>query len=547
MDLRLQQLDGLERRPIALWRERGWWGRAPLWERVERTATAEPGRAAVLDAGHVLTYGSLWSSALRYAAAIRSAGLGRRDIALVQLPNWHEFVIAAVAAEISEVVFAFCPVQWGLRETTRALQLIRPKLWITTRSPRSNDDRGALITEVLQAAGKSALTTVLLRSGSLPSAQRAENWLPAFDLPERRMFDPGHGTDPVEIAVTSGSTGDPKGVLHVHDSAILTINSTIQRQAITASDIIHLAVPVGHTFGYFYGVRCALQAGATLLLQERWNAGQMAELVATHKASVSLGPSAFLIDLLALGSAALEPLASLRLFTHGGDSLPSPLVRNLMEAMPFRISRAFGMTEFGHACSTDARTTREQCMRSVGTPQSEMMLKIQDDAGRDLPPNQEGRIVVSGPFLFAGYITPDTINQDVLSLGGFFDTGDLGIVDEEGCLQITGRVKNVIRRGAETIPVSLLEDLIASNPAVIHAVVVGIPNFRLGEVPVACVQLKPGCTLSLDDVGAMFEAERITKKFWPADLRIFNEWPVGATGKIDRRLIAERVQASVQS
>ena len=107
----------------------------------------------------------------------------------------------------------------------------------------------------------------------------------------------------------------------------------------------------------------------------------MAELVEKHKASVSLGPSAFLIDLLALGSAALEPLASLRLFTHGGDSLPSPLVRNLMEAMPFRISRAFGMTEFGHACSTDARTTPEQCMRSVGTPQSEMMLKIKDDAG----------------------------------------------------------------------------------------------------------------------------------------------------------------------
>ena len=90
--------------------------------------------------------------------------------------------------------------------------------------------------------------------------------------------------------------------------------------------------------------------------------------------------------------------------------------------------------------------------------------------------------------------------------GGFFDTGDLGIVDEEGYLQITGRVKNVIRRGAETVPVSLLEDLIASNPPSSMRSWLEYRMFRLGEVPVACVQLKPGCTLSLDDVGAMFEA-----------------------------------------
>src|SRR5688500_14545456 len=100
MDPRLRELDGLERRPIALWRKRGWWGRSPLWERVERTAATEPGRPAVLDSGRVLSYRELWSSALHYAAALRHTGLGRRDIALVQLPNWHEFAIAAVAAEI---------------------------------------------------------------------------------------------------------------------------------------------------------------------------------------------------------------------------------------------------------------------------------------------------------------------------------------------------------------------------------------------------------------------------------------------------------------
>jgi acyl-CoA synthetase (AMP-forming)/AMP-acid ligase II len=222
-------------------------------------------------------------------------------------------------------------------------------------------------------------------------------------------------------------------------------------------------------------------------------------------------------------------------------------VRNLIETMPFRISRAFGMTEFGHVCSTDAGTTREQCMWSVGTPQPEMTVEIQDEAGRNVSPGREGRIMVRGPFLFAGYLTPETVDQDVVGRDGFFDTGDLGIMDEQGCLQITGRVKNVIRRGAETVPVSLLEDVIASNRAVIHAVVVGIPDSRLGELPVACVQLKSGCSLSLAEIEAMFEARNITKKFWPTDLRIFKQWPVGVTGKIDRRMIAEQIRGSAQS
>ena len=128
-------------------------------------------------------------------------------------------------------------------------------------------------------------------------------------------------------------------------------------------------------------------------------------------------------------------------------------------------------------------------------------------------------------------------NQSVLDADGFFDTGDLGTMDEDGYLRITGRIKNVIRRGAETVPVSFLEDVIASHPDVLHAVVVGVPDERLGEAPFACVQLKPGRMLSFADIEQLFAREQVTKKFWPVGLKIFEQWPTGATGKIDRRLI----------
>jgi non-ribosomal peptide synthetase component E (peptide arylation enzyme) len=537
MDPRLIDLHHMKSRPGQLWRERGWWGRTSLWQRVRETALQQPAKAAVFDCDRVVSYESLWREAVTHGSAMRAHGLEKGDVVLVQLPNWHEFVTLAVSAEVSGVIFAFCPIQWGLRESVRALRLTRPKIWFTSRYPRANEDRAPLIQSALQELGEAAPSVVLIRSSDLAGAVLLDKWLDDIEVDVNAAVSGGRGSDPLEIAVTSGSTGDPKAVVHTHDSAVLTVDSTIDRQNIGSSDIIHLAVPVGHTYGYFYGVRCALQAKGTLLLQSRWDAHMMIELAKRHAPTVSLGPSAFIIDLLGIDRRELTPLSSLRVFTLAGDSLPAPTVRRAIETMPFRISRALGMTEFGHVCSTDASTPVEACIDTLGTPQPEMIVRIVDDKDQDVPPGTEGRIVVQGPFLFAGYLTEKGVNQNVLDPNGFFDTDDLGTMDDLGYLRITGRVKNIIRRGAETVPVSFLEDVIASHPDVVNAVVVGVPDERLGEAPFACVQLKPGRTISYADIERLFAQQQVTKKFWPVGLKIFKQLPTGATGKIDRQMI----------
>ena len=310
MDPRLVDLGALERRPAASWRERGWWGRPPMWERVREVAATTPGKPAVIDGDEVISYGALWEDGLRQAAAMRRAGLARGDIILVQLPNWHEFVILAVAAETAGIVLAFCPIQWDLRETLRALRLTRPRIWVTTRYPWANENRASLIAEVRSALGADAPRTLLVRSREAESATAFDRWAGDVEINRQAPVAGARGADPLEIAVTSGSTGDPKGVLHVHNSAIATINSTISRQGIGPSDIIHLAVPVGHTFGYFYGVRCAMQSRACLLMQSRWDPQVMVDLAVRHRFTVSLGPSAFVIDLLRLDRAQIAPLSS---------------------------------------------------------------------------------------------------------------------------------------------------------------------------------------------------------------------------------------------
>ncbi|GEM_PF-2272356 len=546
MDPRLARLRRVTDRPVALYRNRGWWGQQPLWARVRDRAAAAPDMPAVIDDAGALTYGRLWQQSVACAKALKEAGLEPHDIILVQLPNWHEFVELAIGAESAGVVFAFCPIQWGLRETARALDLIRPKIWFTTTQPRPNDDRSTLIGEALAKCGIGASAVVLVRSDHGPPQSRTlGDW--RGDLSVRADLAGGDGSDPLEIAVTSGTTGDPKGVLHVHDTALAAVQSTIRRQRLGPTDVVHLAAPVGHTYGYFYGVRCALQAGGTLVLQDKWEARAMIDLVARHGVTVSLGPSAFILDLLSLAPSERAPLHRLRVFTVAGDALPAPVARRAVTELPFRISRAFGMSEFGHAVSTDLETPRERVIDSVGTPQPEVELRIADERRRPVPPGTEGRILVGGPFVFAGYVAPDSIDEDILGDDGLFDTGDLGLIDDEGCLHITGRVKNVIRRGAETVPASLLEDVIAAHPDVINAVVVGRPHPRLGEVPVACIQLRPGRSLSDRDLAALFEQAGVTKKFWPVEIHPFSSWPLGPTGKIDRRSILERVLASTDA
>jgi cyclohexanecarboxylate-CoA ligase len=289
-------------------------------------------------------------------------------------------------------------------------------------------------------------------------------------------------------------------------------------------------------------MRCGLQAGAALVLQERWDAEALGHLAERYGVTVSLGPAAFLIDLLASAPETMAGLRRMKLFTQSGDPLPRPVAERALAAFPFRVSRALGMTEFGHVTSTDANSPREQVIDSAGSPQPEIELCIVDETKRPVAAGAEGRILVRGPFVCAGYLMADGSIRDVTDADGFFDTGDLGRLDAEGYLHVTGRLKNIIRRGAITVPVADLENVLAAHPAVAHAVIIGRPDPRLGEVPVACVQFRSGRSLTMDDVRDLFAGQGITKEFWPAALVVVDEWPRGATDKIDQRRLLEMAE-----
>ena len=492
------------------------WPRRTLWDDVARHASDHPDATAVSDGGGGYTYRGLVDATLRLAGRYRHKGVRHGDVVIVQMYGVRQFVPAFLAAErLGAVVSPVLPAING-NAFSEMVGLARPALVVTANDP---DTVGAM-------GGTPVVSTSASGAGPVLDEMLGERG-PAGVLP-----DPPGPQDLAELAFTSGTTDRPKGVLHTHATATAGILSTIARQGIGPSDVVHVALPVGHNFGYFYGVRLGLHAGARVVLQERWSPDLMLDLSARYGVTVSSGPPAFLVDLLACRSTWRGRLDSLRLFTCAGAKLRSDVAEEVVAGLPGRMSKAFGMTEVGHVCSTASDSPTEKLITTEGHPHPEIEMRVLGPDSGCLGRGEEGEVAFRGPFLMVGYHggrSPGAIDQQ-----GFFRTGDLGYADRDGYLVITGRVKNMVIRGGENIPAERVERALAGHELLEEAAVVGVPDRRLGERPVACVRVRPGFVPGARDLAGFLQRAGIPPIHCPEAVVVVDEIPRGPTGKVRR-------------
>ena len=502
------------------------WPRRTLWDDVARHALERPDATAVSDGDGDYTYRELVDVTLRLSGRYRQTGVRHGDVVIVQMPGVRQFVPAFLAAErLGAVVSPVLPAIDG-KAFGEIAELARPALVVTANGPDTLEGIG--VTPVVSAVPSGAgpvLDELLDGSG-------AGGGLP----------DPPGPHDLAELAFTSGTTDRPKGVLHTHATATAGILSTVSRQGIDASDVVHVALPVGHNFGYFYGVRLGLHAGAHVVLQARWNPDRMLEVCERYGVTVSSGPPAFLVDLLGCRSGWRGRLDSLRLFTCAGARLVPDIAEEVVDKLPGRMSKAFGMTEVGHVCSTAAGSPEHKLLTTEGHPHPEIQMGVLGPDGEWSGREQEGEIAFRGPFLMVGYHgdrPPGAIDEE-----GFFRTGDLGYADRDGYLVITGRVKNMVIRGGENIPAERVERALAGHELLEQAAVVGVFDRRLGERPVACVRARPGFVPRASDLAEFLQRAGIPPIHCPEAVVVVDEIPRGPTGKVlraDLRRLAGRL------
>jgi cyclohexanecarboxylate-CoA ligase len=344
--------------------------------------------------------------------------------------------------------------------------------------------------------------------------------------------------DVMQLLFTSGTTGEPKGVLHTSNTLLSAVHQYAPRMQIGADDVVFMPSPLGHQLGFCYGMLMALELGIPLVLTDIWNPKRALELMREHGATFSFGATPFLADLAGQPGVEARRPPRLRLFASSGAPIPPAVVEAARTRLGVEVATCWGMTECGSVTITPPDGTKVLESDGCALPNGEV--RIVDTEGREAARGVVGTLQVRGSSLFVGYLKRPELSR--LEEGGWFDTGDLARMDDEGYIRLCGRSKDVIIRGGENVPVVEIESALYRMPEVGDVAIVAMPDARLQERACAFVTLHPDCSLTLDDVRRHLEAEGVSRHFWPERLEILEQMPRTPTGKIQKFVLRERAK-----
>jgi cyclohexanecarboxylate-CoA ligase len=347
-----------------------------------------------------------------------------------------------------------------------------------------------------------------------------------------------------EVVFTSGTTGEPKGVMHTQNTTCSTIHRAIERLELSERDVMLMASTVGHQTGYLYGYCLSLLLGATTVWMDVWNVEEAARLIEAEGVTATMGATPFLRDL--TYSEPGRDLRSLRLFISAGAPIPRALVRDARARLGCVVSAGWGMTENGLVTCNGLRDAEEKIFGSDGLPVPGMELLVVDGDGAPVRAGIEGDLLARGAAQFVGYFRRPQFTADAHTADGWFRTGDRATIDRDGYLAITGRTKDVIIRGGENIPVVEVENLLYTHPKIAGVAIVAMPDPRLGERACAVVVPREGQTLTLTEIVRFLEQHQLARQKFPERLELVSEFPTTPSGKIQkyklRDLVVQRME-----
>ncbi len=513
-------------------REAGHWTEETTNEWLEATARAHPEKLALVDRRARLDYAAYHERAVRLAARFVALGLTEEDVVAVQLPNWNEFVIAVNAAMLVGVPFCQYHSDFRSREVEFILGFTEARVLIVPRAFRGFDYL-AMIEGLRPRLPK--LEHVFVVGHDVPEG--------CFDL--RRFLDEGgepevspevlrarrpHADQLSRTAFTSGTTGNPKAVLHVHNTTNCPLRFLNRGQRITADSVFLVFLPAGLNWGLF-NVLQALHAGCRLVLQDLFRPEEALALIERERVTHLCCAPAHLVAMLNVPGLERYDLASLEVMMTGGASCPIEVIREVRERLPGQLLEMYGMLECGTQAHTLLTDDPEEVCGTVGRPVPEMGIRVVDDRGEDLAAGEVGEILTCGPSVTIGYYNNPEANRESFTADGWFHTGDQGSFDEQGNLRIVGRKKEMIIRGGANIHPREVEEVLYQHPKVLDAAIVGIPDHRLGERVCACIVPRAGERVTFEELVA-FLRDRIARYKVPELMQTLEDLPRTPTGKV---------------
>jgi len=474
------------------------------------------------------TYAEVDAEARRFAAGLAARGIGPGDVVACQLPNWREAVAVVWGATFLGAVIVPIVHYYGRREVDYILERTGVRAFVVAASfgrlelLDGAEDRPALKgLDVLAVVGATDLPTGAIRYDDLLA-----------DAPYQgvAVVDPD---SPALVAYTSGTTAEPKGVVHSHRTLGAEIR---QASTLVSTETGKLTPsPIGHFGGMLTGAFVPITQGVPVNWLDAWDPDFVLELMLSEGVTAGSGATFFLTSLLDHPGLTQEHLDLMRNISLGGAAVPNAVARRATDR-GIVLTRNYGSSE--HPTITGSRHADPELGRITtdGRPLAGVEIRIVDDEGHDVPVGVAGEILSRGPDLFIGYTDP-ALTPKAVDAEGWYSTEDIGVLDDDGFLTITDRKKDVIIRGGENISAAEVEQvLLAGVAALAEVAVVAAPDPKYGEHPCAFVRLRnPAGSVTLEELRAAADAAGLGRQKWPEELHLVTDFPRTPSGKIKKR------------
>lgn len=527
----------------------GWWAGRTIRSVLADAAAAHPTRDALVGyrTGGTVTrwsYADLDREATHAASVLAELGVRAGDAVAVMLPNWVEYGAVMFGAIELGAVYTGIPVAYGERQMAAILRRSKARVLVIPRRWRGVSHLE--LARTLRAEIPTLETLLVLddEPGGLDAGEF--RWSDFAELPARPV-EPRSSDEICYLGFTSGTTGEPKGAMHSHDTLLYSALQLAEHVGATTFGepaVQLVASPVGHHTGFIWGVVFTVCLGGTGIHIDRWDPAWGTDVIRTEGVTTFFGAPTFVQDMLRTDLAD-DPDCPLNCLVVAGASVPRTLPEQARRAFGAHLVPAWGMTECSIIISATPAAP-DEIFATDGSVFTGAEAALLSSDGRIVSePGAEGELVVRGPSLFLGYYErPDATESSFLP-GSWFRTGDTASIDEHGWISLRGRTKDVVIRGGENIPVTDIETLLFGHPLVLNAAVVGIPDERLGERACAVVTLVPGAELELPELCDHLLSEGLSKHFLPERLIVMDELPMTQSGKIQKFRIRDMIHETV--
>ncbi|OPY79605.1 MAG: 2,3-dihydroxybenzoate-AMP ligase [Syntrophorhabdus sp. PtaU1.Bin058] len=526
-----------------------WWPGITWGDMFDKATDLYPNKIGLVDDAGSWTYSQLREKVDRLAISLMRLGIKSRDWVLLQLPNWHEYIIAFYAIQKIGALTVLLIPRHNQSEINHLTKLTKPVAWIVP-SQYGKINYQHIIDDVLEE-NPQLKHVIQVRTEKGCKFLTMEELIEKADLTKENLKALGkRRPDPDEVShimPTGGTTGLPKASVRTHNSYITNIEYHSKAWEITSNDTIMVVTPVGHSMAMHWGIGAALFNYAKLVLLDSTQAENICEWIQKEKVTAIPSVPALITRILTMKDLERYDLTSLKKICLGGAPSTPEMLRAAHTKLKCLVINAFGSSE-GTNISTRPSDSIDIICNSVGRPVCPYdTIKVIDDSGNEVPQGQEGELVSKGPGVFTGYFKSPEENSQIFTMDGFFKTGDKARKDPFGNITITGRIKDIINRGGEKISSVEIENRLGAHPGIDESAVIGMPDQVLGERICAYVKPKTGEKLTLEKIVAFLKKNGASVQQLPERVEFVDELPMTKVGKVDKKALREDIKKRLGS